>query len=327
MRAMIYRGYGGPERLEPVDMPRPSPGPGQVLVRVITSSVNPVDWKLASGSLRLVMPVKLPFVPGFDVAGDIAEMGRGVTGYRVGDRVHARIARNGGTGACAEFAVVGLDVLARTPAGMDPAEAAGLPLAGLTALQALRDQAGLPLEGASGRVLVVGASGGVGHVAVQIARAAGATVVGVSSKRNLEMVSSLGAHEVIDYNKPDPYAGQAPFDIVLDCVGPSPFPWLSRMGRGGRYVTPMPGPGVFLRSFLNPVTGKKVRAVMLKSNAADLGVLDRLVEMGKLRVVIDSRYPLADLPSAWQRSRSGRTAGKIVIDVSAAEEPRVASDR
>jgi NADPH:quinone reductase-like Zn-dependent oxidoreductase len=197
----------------------------------------------------------------------------------------------------------------------------------MTALQGLRDQAGLPFEGASGRVLVVGASGGVGHIAVQIARAAGATVVGVSSERNVEMVSSLGAHEVIDYNRPDPYAGQAPFDIVLDCVGPNPLPWLSLLGRGGRYVTPMPGPGVFLRNMLNPVTGKKVRAVMLKSNAADLGVLDRFVEAGKLRVVIDRRYPLADLPSAWQHSRSGRTAGKIVIDVSETDQRRVASDR
>ncbi len=95
MRAMIYRAYGGPERLELVDIPRPSPGPGQVLVRVIASSVNPVDWKLASGKLRLFMPVNLPLVPGFDVAGDIAELGQGVTGYSIGDRVHARIASQG----------------------------------------------------------------------------------------------------------------------------------------------------------------------------------------------------------------------------------------
>jgi NADPH:quinone reductase-like Zn-dependent oxidoreductase len=315
MRAMIYRSYGGPEALESVDLPRPSPGPGQALVRVIASSVNPVDWKLASGSLRLFMPITLPFVPGFDLAGDIVELGPGVPDYRVGDRVHARIATNGGSGASAEFALVGLDVMAKAPDGMDPAEAAGLPLAGLTALQGLRDQAGLRLEGASGRVLVVGASGGVGHIAVQIARAAGAEVVGVCSKRNLDFVSSLGAHAVIDYNAPDPYAGQARFDIVFDCIGPTPFRWLRRLARGGRYVTPMPGPGVFLRSFLNPVTSKQVRAVMLRSSASDLGILDRLVDAGKLRVAIDSRYALADLRSAWERSRSGRTVGKIVIDV------------
>jgi len=318
MRAMIYRTYGGPEQLEMTDIPRPSPGPGQVLVRVIASSVNPIDWKRASGKMRLIMPVKFPTVPGFDIAGDVAELGPGVMGYAISDRVHARIATDRGTGACAEFAVVGLDMLAKAPAGMDPGEAAGLPLAGLTALQGLRDQAGLPdvlPGGARERVLVVGASGGVGHIAVQIARASGATVVGVCSERNAALVASLGAHEVLDYTKPDPYRGQAPFDIVLDCVGGSPSPWISLLGSGGRYASPMPGAGVFLRSMLNPLTGKKVRAVMLRANAADLGVLDRLVEAGKLRVVIDSRYPLADLRAAWERSMSGRAAGKIVIDV------------
>jgi NADPH:quinone reductase-like Zn-dependent oxidoreductase len=308
---MIYGAYGGPERLEMADIPRPSPGPGQALVRVIAGSVNPIDWKRASGEFRLVMPVKFPAVPGFDVAGDVEELGPGVTGYAIGDRVHAM---NVGMGACAEFVVVGLDVLAKAPAGMDPGEAAALPLAGMTALQGLRDRAGLPLEGARERVLVVGASGGVGHIGVQIARAWGATVVGVCSERNAALVSSLGAHEVIDYKKPDPYRGQAPFDIVLDCVGGSPFPWMALLGGGGRYASPMPNPVVFLRSMLNPLTGKKARAVMLKSNAADLRVLDRLVEAGKLRVVIDSRYPLTDLRAAWERSLSGRAAGKIVID-------------
>jgi NADPH:quinone reductase-like Zn-dependent oxidoreductase len=315
MRAMIYRAYGGPDRLELVDIPRPAPGPGQLLVRVIAASVNPIDWKLASGKMRLFMPVKLPVVPGFDVAGEVAALGPDVIDYAIGDRVHARTATRAGTGACAEFAVVGMNMLARTPAAMSPGEAAGLPLAGQTALQGLRDRAGMPLAGARQRVLVVGASGGVGHIAVQIARAAGATVAGVCSERNAVLVSSLGAHEVIDYKKPDPYRGHAPFDIVFDCVGDSPSPWMPLLGPGGLYATPMPGPGVFLRSVLNPLSGKKVYAVMLKANGDDLRVLDRLVDAGKLRVVIDSRYPLADLRAAWERSISGRVAGKIVIDI------------
>jgi NADPH:quinone reductase-like Zn-dependent oxidoreductase len=315
MRAMIYRAYGGLERLESTDIPRPSPGPEQVLVRVIAASVNPVDWKIASGKLRLLMPMKLPAIPGFDVAGDIAELGPGVTGFAIGDRVHARIERNRGTGACADFAVVGVNVLARAPAGMEAGEAASLPLAGLTALQGLRDRAGLPLEAARERVLVVGASGGVGHIAVQIARAAGATVVGVCSGPNAALVSSLGAHEVIDYTKPHAYRGQAPFDVVLDCVGGIAFPWIPMLGRGGRYVSTLPGPDVFLLSLANPFHGRKVRAVMLKSDAADLRVLDQMVDAGKVRVVIDSRYPLSQLRAAWERSMSGRTVGKIVIDV------------
>jgi len=314
MRAMIYRAYGGPEQLQMADLPKPVPQAGQVLVRVLASSVNPVDWKIASGKLRPLVSAKVPAVPGFDVAGEVAELGPGVSGFAVGERVHARIA-TGGTGASAELAIAGVDVLAKAPAGMDPGEAAGLPLAGLTALQGLRDRAGMPLEGARERVLVVGASGGVGHLAVQIARAAGATVVGVCSGRNAELVSKLGAHEVIDYTKADAYSGQAPFDIVLDCVGGSPSPWLPRLGAGGRFASTMPGPSVFLSSFSNFATSKKVYPVMLKTNAPDLRVLDRLVEAGKLRVVIDSRFPLADMRKAWERSLSGRAAGKIVIDI------------
>jgi NADPH:quinone reductase-like Zn-dependent oxidoreductase len=312
---MIYRAYGGPEQLEMADIPRPTPGPGQVLVQVLASSINPVDWKIASGKLRLIMRVKLPTVPGFDVSGKVAELGTDVKGYAIGDLVHARIATTAGTGACAEFSVVGADVLNKIPTRMGSAEAAALPLAGLTALQALRDGTGLPMAGARERVLVVGASGGVGHFAVQIARNAGATVVGVCSGRNAELVLSLGAHKVIDYTKPNPYRGQTRFDIILDCVGGSPFPWIRLLHNRGRYASIMPGPGVFARSLLNPVTRRKVLAVMLKSNATDLAILDQLVEEGKLRVVIDSHYPLADLRSAWKRSMSGRSVGKIVIDI------------
>lgn len=317
MRAILYRSYGGPDHLETADIPRPVAGPGQVLVRVLASSVNPVDWKLASGQLRLLRMVRLPNVPGFDVAGEVVELGPGVTSFSPGDRVHARLAHNRGA-ASAEYTVADVAVTARMPAGMDPGEAAGLPLAGMTALQGLRDDAGLPLSGATERVLVVGASGGVGHLAVQIARAAGATVVGVCSGRNTELVASLGAHEVIDYTKPDAYRGQAPFDVVFDCVGGSPWPWLARLAPRGRYASPMPGPTTLLRSLLNPLTRKKVRAVMLKTNADDLRILDRLVEAGALRVVVDSRYPLEGLRAAWERSKSGRATGKIVIDVAAA---------
>lgn len=314
MRAMLFRAYGGPEVLELTELPRPVPGPEQVLLRVRTASVNPVDWKRASGKLRLLMPVSFPCVPGFDVAGEVLEVGPGVTAFAPGDRVHARLAGGVG-GAAAELTLAGLDVTTPMPQAMDMATAAGLPLAGMTALQGLRDRAGVPMTGARARILVVGASGGVGHLGVQIARAMGATVVGVCSARNASLVSSLGAHEVIDYNQPDPYRGQAPFDVILDCVGSAPSAFLPLLGPGGRFVSAMPGPGVFLRGALNPLTGKKVRAVMLKPNAPDLRILDRLFEEGKLRVVIDQRFPLTELRAAWERSLSGRAVGKILVEV------------
>ncbi|MFO0593127.1 MAG: NAD(P)-dependent alcohol dehydrogenase [Polyangiaceae bacterium] len=314
MRAIVYKEYGGPEKLESIDVPKPSPGPGQVLIRVVASSVNPVDWKMASGKYRFIMPVKRPAIPGFDVAGEVAEVGPGVSGFAVGDRVHSRI--NGGTGAAsAEYALSGIDSTAKMPDGMDFGDAAGLPLAGMTALQGLRDCAKMPVTGATQRILVIGASGGVGHLAVQIARAAGAHVVGVCSGRNVDLVTKLGAHEVVDYTKPDAYRGHAPFDIVLDCVGGSPSEHLPRVTLNGHYASCLPSPSVFFRAALNVVSGKKVTPVMLKATAEDLAFLDRLHAEGKLRLVVDSRFPLADLRGAWERSIGGRAVGKILVDV------------
>ena len=316
---MTYEAYGDGElaKLSLVELPKPSPGAGQVLVRVIAASVNPVDWKRSTGALRMILPACFPLIPGYDIAGEVAELGTGVTEFAVGQRVHARIGEHAG-GASAEFAVAGVDVTVAIPEGMTDAEAAGLPLAGMTALQGLRDQTELAIDGSATlkeRVLIVGASGGVGHVGVQIARAAGATVIGMCSGRNRDLVLGLGAHQVIDYTQPEPFAGQAPFDIVLDCVGSEAAPWLPLLGPGGRYASCLPRAGVFLRSTINVFTEKKVRPVLLKSRAADLAILDGLYAKKQLKVVIDSHFRLEDLGAAWERSHSGRAVGKIIIDV------------
>lgn len=312
MRAMSYKTYGGP--LEAVEIKRPTPKGEQILIRARHSSINPIDWKLASGALRFIRPVKLPAIPGFDVSGEVAEVGPGVDAFRVGDRVHARVLE--GTGeASAEYVIAGLNVTAAVPASMPLDVAAALPLAGMTALQGLRDELRLPMKGAKERVLIVGASGGVGQLAVQIARDMGAHVTGVCSGRNASMVTELGAHEVIDYTKSDAYEGKAPWDVVLDCVGGSPFVWTAKLARGGRFASVMPSPMVFLRAMVNPIAGARVRPVMLKPNAKDLRELDALFERGVLRVNIDSRYPLSKLADAWTRSQSGRAAGKIVVDI------------
>lgn len=312
MRVMSYRTYGEP--LEPLDVERPTPKSGQILIRARHCSVNPVDWKMASGAYRLIMPVKLPAIPTFDVAGEVAEVGPDVTSFKAGDRVHARV--NGGTGAAsAEYVIAGIDVAVLVPTDMPLDVAAALPLAGMTALQGLRNEAGLPMKGATEKVLVVGASGGVGHLAVQIARAAGATVTGVCSGRNAAMVSDLGANEIIDYSQPDAFRNKGPWDVVLDCVGGPPSAWTDKLVKGGRYASCLPSPSVFARAMLNPFTSRRVRAVMLKSNAADLRELDALFERKALRVIIDSRFPLSKMNDAWARSKSGRSAGKIVVDI------------
>jgi NADPH:quinone reductase-like Zn-dependent oxidoreductase len=285
-----------------------------VLIRVEASSVNPIDWKRASGALRLLMPARLPLVPGYDVAGTVSALGPGVSTFKVDDRVHARISDSRG-GACAEFALAGLDVVTRMPAAMTMGDAAALPLAGMTALQGLRDAGGLPLEGTKARVLIVGASGGVGHFAVQLAKGMGAHVTGVCSGRNAALVRGLGADEVLDYTRPDAFQGASGFDLVLDCVGADAAKWLPLVREGGRYASTVPGPSVIFRRLINPLFGKAVFPVLLKSRAEDLALLDRWFEAGRLRVVIDSRFPLAQLGEAWAKSITGRSAGKIVIDV------------
>jgi len=319
MRALHYRKYGSPDVLQLVDMPPPSPARGQLLIRVCAASVNPIDWKLGSGKLRMLRPTSFPHVPGFDVAGEVTAVGRDVEGFTVGARVHARLDRGVGA-ASAEYTLALPSVTSLMPAGMDYATAAGLPLAGMTALQGLRDHGGVPLAGSKQRVLVLGASGGVGHLAVQIARAAGATVVAVSSAKNHALLESLGAHELIDYTRPDPYDSLAPCDVVLDCVGVDPVPWLTpaRLNPGGRFACVMPSASTFLRAAGNPFTSRTVHPVLLRSNAADLRVLDGLFAKGQLRVVVDRRFPLESLAAAWERSMSGRAVGKIILDVECA---------
>lgn len=312
MKAVRYARYGEPSVLELVDAPKPAPGTSQLLLAVHATSVNPIDWKRASGKLRLLLPAKLPLVPGYDVAGTVAELGPGVTGFAPGDKVHARISDSRG-GASAEYAVAGLDVVTKMPEGMPFGDAAALPLAGMTALQGLR-LAGVSAP-STARVLVVGASGGVGHVAVQAAKASGAHVTGVCSARNAELVKGLGADAVIDYTKPGAFAGAGPFDVVLDCVGADAPRWLPLVAERGRYASTLPSPGLFVRSAFNALSSKKALPVLLKPNAADLAALDALYAEGKLRVVVDSRFPLERLADAWTRSMTGRAAGKIVVDV------------
>lgn len=311
MRAMQYPDYGIEPRL--VDLPVPEPAPTEVRVRVSYTSVNPVDWKQASGKIRLVMPQPRPCVPGYDLSGVIDAVGERVKSFTVGDRVHIRIPMSS-AGANAEYAVVPADHAVRLPDTMDLVTAAALPLAGMTALQGLRDVLQLDLDGDTRRVLVIGASGGVGHFAVQIAAAAGAEVVGVCSGRNVDLARSLGCRDVIDYTQPGCWAGVAPFDLVYDCVAGDPTPYLVHLKRGGAYASCMPGPATFLHA-ANLFSGKRVRPVLLHGNAPDLDTLDRLYVEGKLQAVIDRHFGLAELPAAWAHSQSGRARGKIIIDV------------
>ncbi len=292
-------------------MPVPRPAATQLLVRVAASSVNPVDWKLHSGAYRWLMPVRFPSVPGFDIAGEVVEAGSDVTRFRPGDRIFAMAdARPGG--AAAQYAVVGERAAARMPANLAPREAAAVPLAGLTALQALRDLGEIT---AGKHVLIIGASGGVGHFAVQIAKSYGAIVTGVCSGRNAEMVRRLGADRVIDYTKQSDFAGPRPYDLALDLVVRGRIrSFLSLMAKDGIYVSSLPSFGRIAAAFLLPLGSKRrVRIVGVKARGADLEQLRTLCEAGQLRPVIDRVFRLEELGAAHAYSRQGRTAGKIAI--------------
>ena len=313
MKTMQYQRYGSPDQLRVTEVPRPTPSPNQVLVKVAASSVNPVDWKLHNGSFRFIMPVKMPSTPGFDVAGEVTEVGTNVTSFHPGDHIYAMLDSRTG-GASAEYAVVSEKAVALMPSNINEKEAAAIPLAGLAALQALRKEGRLA---AGQRVLIVGASGGVGHYAVQIAHALGAHVTGVCSTRNVDLVKGLGADRVIDYKQQTDFATELPYDVIFDTVVSSPFKaFLSVMTKQAVYVCTLPNPILIARAVLMPFYSKRrIKLLMVKSSGKDLQYLTGLIEQGKLRPFIDQVFPLTELPSAHALSQKGRTTGKIVITV------------
>lgn len=314
MHAIYYSEYGSADVLRYGELPTPRPKPQQLLVRVHAGSVNPVDWKLRRGELKLVSGWRFPQVPGRDVAGVVAEVGAAVTAFRPGDRVFGML-DSGLGGAYAEYAVLSAAVAAPVPAGLSFEEAAAVPLAGFTALQALRDRGRLrPGE----RVLVNGAAGGVGLLAVQLARLLGAgRVVGVCSARNAALVRSLGADEVIDYQQHDFTRARAAYDLVFDAVASSSYRQSRATLRpGGRYVTTVPNPLDLLLGWpLSVAAGHRLRAVLARSRGRDLRRLADWLAAGQLRAVIDRRFPLAEAAAAQRYSETGRAVGKIVLTV------------
>ena len=315
MKAVQYADYGGPENLKIVDLPVPKPSSTELLIRVIASSVNPVDWKLASGKFKYIMPIPRPAVPGFDVVGEVLQVGAEMTGFEPGQRVVARLDSKTG-GACAEQCVVSRAQAVLLPSEIDAADGAALPLAGMTALQALRDDCDMKMSGSNDRVLIIGASGGVGHYAVQLAALAGAHVTGVCSTRNLSLVKELGAHEVIDYRRRSDFDTGEPYDIIVDCAGKAEWKAFDAcLAPDGKVSTPAPHMGWIPRLLAMKLFGKRrLTATMLKPNAADLQILVDLMAQGKLRSVIGAKFGLESLSQAWQANIKGGVQGKIVIE-------------
>jgi len=320
MQAMIQDTYGSAEVMQLKDIATPAIGPTDVLVRVRAAGVNIADWAVMHGLPYIARPVyglRKPKVAvrGTDVAGVIDAVGAQVTRFKVGAEVFGW-----GTGSYAEYAAVAKDALAAKPANLSFAEAAAVPMAGLVALQAVRDHGKV---GPGSRVLINGASGGIGTFAVQIAKALGAEVTGVSSTRNLDLVRSLGADHVIDYTTEDFTRNGQQYDFILDNVSNRSLTDLRRA------LTPtgmlVPNGGNFSNRWMAS-GGRIVRAAVLFSLASqtlgnflvamrreDLETLAAMIEAGSVRPVMDRTYPLHELAGAMGHVGSGRARGKVAI--------------
>lgn len=309
MKAVLIRKYGGPEVLEIADIPAPKPGPGEVVVKVAASSVNPVDWLVRDGGAKSFVKITFPAIIGCDLAGVVAEVGAGVTRLSVGDEVFAMMPHD--WGAHAERVVLAEGLVVKKPASLDMVQAASLPTVAMTALNGLRKRGQVQ---AGEKVLVNGASGGVGLSAVQIGKALGASVTAVCGVASFDLVKRLGADEVKDYKATDFTAGDQKYDLVFDCIGNKPHGMCKRVLRGRRvHLTTVPTVGTFVRQFLNPVCGMKVFALLTTGNGDDLGFIKDLVEQRKLEPVVDKVFPFAEVAAAQAYSKSGRAKGKIVL--------------
>ena len=307
------RAYGGPEVLGVEEVPRPRATGHRLLVRVCATSVNPVDWRIRRGELRFLTGNRFPKIPGRDISGEVVEVGTGVRSFRAGDEVYGML--GGLFGASAEYAAVSERLVTSKPRNLSHEEAAAVPLAGLTALQALRDAGNLRGGSAGRRVLVNGASGGVGTFAVQLVRSMGAEVAAVCSERNAKLVRELGAAEVIDYNQEDFTRRVGAYDVVFDAVGNKDYASCRRaLSPNGMYVTTEPGPRGFLEQSLTTFsTGRKARVVLVRNSARDLELLREMVEGERLRPVVDRSYPLQETADAHAYSETKRVRGKIII--------------
>jgi NADPH:quinone reductase-like Zn-dependent oxidoreductase len=323
MKAIVYTEYGPPDVLQLQEVAQPTPQEGEVLVKVCAASVNYPDWafvrgkpfmvRLTSGGLRKPKYTVL----GADIAGQVEAVGRNVKQFQTGDEVYGDISESG-FGGFAEYVSVPEEALAPKPANLTYEQAATVPMAAVVALQALRDH-GHALHQPGLKVLIVGASGGNGTFAVQIAKAFGAEVTGVCSTRNVDMVRSIGADHVIDYTREDFTQSGQRYDLILATAGyRSIFDYRRALSPKGIYVstggsTAQIFQGMLLGPFISMTGAQKMGSMLAKPSQKDLVFVKELIEAGKVVPVIDRRYPLSETAEAVRYYGKGHARGKVVI--------------
>ncbi|KAJ6753850.1 ZINC-TYPE ALCOHOL DEHYDROGENASE-LIKE PROTEIN C16A3.02C [Salix purpurea] len=349
MHALQYDSYGGGAAgLKHVEVPVPSAKKDEVLIKVEATSLNPYDLNIQKGVARPFLPRSFPYIPGIDIAGEVVAVGPGVENLKTGDKVVAVLSASPtflpsisslkvisvkhndqrelpSGGGLAEFAVAKKSLAVARPPEISAAEAAGLPIAGLPAYEALTQCAGVKLDGSGNRknILITAASGGVGHYAVQLAKLGNTYVTATCGARNIEFVKSLGADEVLDYKTPEGAALKSPsgkkYDAVIHCVRAPGIPWSTfepNLSENGKVIHLTPGPSAMITFAVKKLTFSKKQLIPLivTPNGEKLKHLVHLVKEGKLKTVIDSKHPLSKAEDAWAKGIDGHATGKIIVE-------------
>ncbi|WFR85170.1 NADP-dependent oxidoreductase [Arthrobacter sp. Y-9] len=307
MKAAGQDRFGGPEEIHEVILPRPEPGISEILVRVHAAGINPTDWKHRAGQSWFPEP-SVPL--GWDVSGVVEAVGLGSTLFEPGDEVFGMLPYPHGVGSHAEYVVGPTRAFVHKPAAIDHVQAGALPLAALTAWQALVDTAGVA---PGDRVLIHAAAGGVGHLAVQIAKARGAYVIGTASAPKHEFLRGLGADEVIDYRETDFAEAVRDVDIVLDTIGGDyQLRSLRTLRPGGILISTLPRPAKGLREEAERL-GVRVKLILVEADHAGMQAIADLAADGSLKATIAGTFPLAEAAKAHEAGETDRTTGKLVI--------------
>lgn len=305
MQAILVHNYGGPEQLKLEEVQRPEPQAGEVLIHVHAAGVNPADWKFRQGGMKDFLPMQFPYIPGFDLAGVVEEVGPGVTAFQKGQAVFGQSTK----GTYAEYTTASGETLALKPKTLNFDEAAAIPVGATTAWQALFDHGELQ---AGQRVLIQGAAGGVGSFAVQFARWKGAHVIGTASTSNVDFVRSLGAETVVDYTSTPVEQVVHDVDLVLDTVGAQTLESsLQAVKRGGTLVTIAGQPPE------EKVKERGVRVALFSASVSSklLQTFAQLIDEGQVKVAIGRVFPLRDARQAHELSESGHGRGRIVLHI------------
>lgn len=332
MKVALIRSYGGPEAIEIANLPDPSPQPNELLVRVHAASVNPIDWKIARGKVKLILPYEFPLVLGSDVSGEVISVGSAVTGFAPGDAIYGRVDKLH-IGTFAEQITVNAQDVVKKPAQLSHAEAAALPLVGLTSWQVLSE---LGQIGPNQRVLIHAGAGGIGTVAIQIAKTLGAYVITTASAGNHELVCSLGADQIIDYHRENFSDLLSDIDLVFDTIGGQTLKDSFRVLKpGGKLISIAHLPDTeSLKNFDAPAYARALlwlanwpmrrlakqykvlyRYWFMRPDGVQMAKLSELVETGRLKPIIDRCYPLEKTADAFRYLEAGHARGKVVIEV------------